>query len=171
MAEILNESFLREVFKQITFASKEFEMPNAFTLVEKDTSVDSFIETNPYTGEPLDPNFSDPILQNNTPKETVFSAELEKISETDYQEGIYGQMPIGTQIVLINSEELDIKDFNENRFQNAIGIKIKVPENVNAFGTAETIKEGIYKIKAVQPNYLKDKLIELAVFIELIEEE
>lgn len=171
MAEILNESFLREVFKQVTFASKEFEMPNAFILMEKDAeNTQQDIPINPYTGEPLDPTFSNPVEQTNIIKETIFSAELEKVSEVEYRLGVYGQMPAGTQIILVNSQELDEHDLSQDRFQNSIGIKMSLPEQIDMYGKSETSKKITYIVKSVQPNFLKDKLLELAIFVEYAEE-
>ncbi len=172
MAQILNDSFLREVFKQVTFASKEFEIPNAFTLVERDKSNAGNLEISPFTGEPIDPTFNDPINQNFSIIETVFSAELEKVTERDVKDGTYGTMSVGTSVVLINSEQLDLHDLNEDRFDptNAVGIRIKLPHDIDSFGDPINFREGMYRIIGIQPNYLKNRLLELAIAVELIED-
>lgn len=165
--KILKPRFLDRIMKRVSFASREFRINDGFILVEKNATATSTVERNPFTGEPVAPLKANRNTNLRDTVETVFSAEYMIISDIDLRKWAAGIYPAGACIVTINCEELDKKAITRERLESAIGIKVTDTTSTDQVGSPVTVRNGFYKIQKVTPRYLKNRLMEIQVQVEL----
>lgn len=174
MAKILKDRFLTRLAKQLTFASREFENEESFTLVTPTLLPVTDVVADTFTDESDDIYATSPIenthIQTNTvmpTSEIVFNAEFDVVTEGDILKGTYGNLPIGACVITINSAELANKSITEELLKRSSCILFAKANAIDAYGKATTLKTSIYYIKKVTPMYLKNRMIEIQVHVSL----